>query len=92
MPHPVRAVAKGRHVRTLNVMVWSDDVSGNKSKQFNPHTNVYIANLNLPHRQLQQEYFVRFSSTSPHASSSEQLNVMAQKALVVTFLLGEPMN
>jgi hypothetical protein len=48
------------------------DVSGNVSKQYNAHTNVYVANLNLPHQRLSQEYFVRFCSTSPHASSSEQ--------------------
>jgi hypothetical protein len=59
-------------------MPWSDDVSGNHSKQYNPHTNVYLANVSLPHQKLQQEYFVHFSSTSPHASSSEQLHAMAK--------------
>ncbi|TFK17304.1 hypothetical protein FA15DRAFT_661542 [Coprinopsis marcescibilis] len=53
-------------------MAWSDDVSGNVSKQYNPHTNLYIQNLNLPHEKLSQEYFVRFCSTSSYASSSEQ--------------------
>ncbi|KAJ7868048.1 hypothetical protein B0H14DRAFT_3861606 [Mycena olivaceomarginata] len=32
---------------------------------------MYVTNLNLPHQKLAQEYFVRFASTSPHASSSE---------------------
>ncbi|KAJ7104568.1 hypothetical protein C8R43DRAFT_1092216 [Mycena crocata] len=72
MPHPLREKAQGRPLFRLRIMPWSDDVSGNVSKQYNPHTNMYVANLNLPHQKLQQEYFIRFASTSPHASSSEQ--------------------
>ncbi|KAJ7703504.1 hypothetical protein B0H17DRAFT_1157088 [Mycena rosella] len=72
MPHPLRVKAKGRPMFRLRVMPWSDDVSGNVSKQYNAHTNMYITNPNLPHQKLAQEYFVRFASTSPHASSSEQ--------------------
>ncbi|KAJ7436399.1 hypothetical protein FB451DRAFT_1344639 [Mycena latifolia] len=72
MPHPLREKAQGRPIFRLRVMPWSDDVSGNVSKQYNAHTNMYVTNLNLPHQKLAQEYFVRFASTSPHASSSEQ--------------------
>ncbi len=78
MPHHVRTIAKGRPAFVLGTMIWSDDVSGNVSKQYNAHTNVYIANLNLPHEKLQQEYFVRFSSTSQNASSSEQLHAVCK--------------
>jgi hypothetical protein len=77
MPHPVREIAKGRPTFTIGLMSWADDVSGNSSKQYNAHTNVYSANINLPHRKLQQEYFVRFSSTSPTASALEQLDASA---------------
>ena len=70
--HPLRDKAAGRPIFCIRVMPWSDDVSGNISKQYNAHTNVYMQNLALPHKKLQQEYFVRFVSTSPHASSSEQ--------------------
>ncbi|KAJ7923704.1 hypothetical protein B0H13DRAFT_1864689 [Mycena leptocephala] len=52
MPHSLRKVAKGRPIFRLRVMPWSDDVSGNVSKQYNAHTNVYITNLNLPHQKL----------------------------------------
>jgi hypothetical protein len=72
-PNPLRAKANNRPMFRIQVTVWSDDVSGNVSKQYNPHTNIYLQNLSLPHRNLSQEYFVRFSSTSSHASSSEQL-------------------
>lgn len=69
------------------MMTWSDDVSGNRSKQFNPHTNIYLANLNLPHKQLQQEYFVQFCSTSPTASSSEQISAVAEDSWVNSWVL-----
>ncbi|KAI0682833.1 hypothetical protein BC835DRAFT_1524436 [Cytidiella melzeri] len=74
MPHPVRLKAQGRPTFTLGLMSWADNVSGNRSKQYNAHTNVYSANLSLPHHKLQQEYFVRFSSTSPTATALEQLD------------------
>ncbi|EPQ52923.1 hypothetical protein GLOTRDRAFT_46299 [Gloeophyllum trabeum ATCC 11539] len=79
MPHPVRKIAKGRSAFTLFITPWSDDVSGNVSKQFNPHVNTYLANSTLPHQKLAQEFFVRFCSTSQHASSSEQLDALSEK-------------
>jgi hypothetical protein len=78
MPHPFREKARGRPMFRLRIMPWSDDVSGNVSKQYNAHTNMYVTNLNLPHQKLQQEYFVRFASTSPHASSSEQFVALSE--------------
>ncbi|KAH6905083.1 hypothetical protein BKA70DRAFT_1225871 [Coprinopsis sp. MPI-PUGE-AT-0042] len=41
----------------LRAMPWSDNVSGSKSKQYNAHMNIYIQNLNIPHKKLTQEYF-----------------------------------
>ncbi|EPQ53882.1 hypothetical protein GLOTRDRAFT_106509 [Gloeophyllum trabeum ATCC 11539] len=79
MPHPIRKVARGRAAFTVFITPWSDDVSGNVSKQFNPHVNMYLANSGLPHQKLAQEFFVRFCSTSPHASSSEQLGALSEK-------------
>ncbi|KAJ6600531.1 hypothetical protein DFH09DRAFT_1257967 [Mycena vulgaris] len=78
MPHPLREKARGRPLFRLRTMPWSDDVSGNVSKQYNAHTNTYVTNLNLPHGKLSQEYFVRFTSTSPHASSSEQFVALGE--------------
>jgi hypothetical protein len=40
--------------------------------------NVYMVNANLPHRKVSQEYFVRFCSISPHASSGEQFEALAE--------------
>ncbi|KAJ7443535.1 hypothetical protein FB451DRAFT_1189993 [Mycena latifolia] len=76
MPNPIRTIAKGRPVFSIRIIPWSDDVSRNVSKQFNPHMNVYMASANLPHRKVSQEYFVCFCSTSPHASSGEQFEAL----------------
>ncbi|KAJ7318546.1 hypothetical protein DFH08DRAFT_917520 [Mycena albidolilacea] len=76
-PHPIRAIACGKPVFVLRIMPWADDVSGNRSKQYNAHMNMYLANLNLPHKLLSQEYFVRFCATSQHASSLEQFDALA---------------
>ncbi|KAJ7862001.1 hypothetical protein B0H14DRAFT_3615236 [Mycena olivaceomarginata] len=69
-PHPVREIAQGRPVFVLRIMPWADDVSGNRSKQYNAHMNMYIANINLPHQLLSQEYF--------YASSLEQFDALAE--------------
>ncbi|KAJ7144573.1 hypothetical protein C8R44DRAFT_602437 [Mycena epipterygia] len=76
--NPIRDIAKGKPVFNLRIMPWSDDVSGNVSKQYNPHMNIYIVNANIPHKKLSQEYFIRFCSTSPNASSGEQFDGMSE--------------
>jgi hypothetical protein len=77
-PNPVRAVANSRPVFSLHVMPWADDVSGNRSKQYNPHVNIYMKNLNIPNEKLKQQFFVRFCSTSPDASSNEQFRAFLE--------------
>ncbi|KAJ6545514.1 hypothetical protein B0H19DRAFT_1212296 [Mycena capillaripes] len=81
MPHPVREIAQGRPVFVLRIMPWADDVSGNQSKQYNAHMNMYIAYINLPHQLLSQEYFVRFCATSQYASSLEQFDALAEDCM-----------
>ncbi|THU81998.1 hypothetical protein K435DRAFT_823322 [Dendrothele bispora CBS 962.96] len=75
MPNPKRKlVDEDEDLYVVMIPIWADDVSGNKSKQYNKHINLYMENSNLPARLLQQEYFVNFLSTSPHASSPEQFS------------------
>ncbi|KAF9786365.1 hypothetical protein BJ322DRAFT_1099898 [Thelephora terrestris] len=76
--NPVRAIANGKPVFSLRVMPWADDVSGNRSKQYNPHVNIYMKNLNIPSEKLKQQFFVRFCSTSPDASSNEQFRAFLE--------------
>ncbi|KAJ3978510.1 hypothetical protein F5890DRAFT_1422552, partial [Lentinula detonsa] len=72
MPNPLRALAGGDDLYIVMVPLWCDDVSGNKSKQYNKHINIYSVNGSLPGQMLQQEYFVNFVSTSPNATPLEQ--------------------
>jgi hypothetical protein len=87
MPNPLRVIAGGDDLYVVMVPMWADDVSGNKSKQYNKHMNMYMANSNLPGRLLQQEYFVRFVSTSPHASSPEQFSAIKEQIQYFFFAL-----
>jgi hypothetical protein len=87
MPNPVRKIANGQPVFSICIVPWSDDISGNISKQFNPHMNVYMVNTNLPHRKVSQEYFIWFCSTSPHASSGEQFEALAGNLYAYTIPL-----
>ncbi|KAJ7673015.1 hypothetical protein DFH06DRAFT_1279686 [Mycena polygramma] len=79
IPNAFRAIDNGEDLFTVWVPVWADDVSGARSKQYQKHLNVYTANANLPGQLLQQEYFVRFVSTSPHAGALEQLKVVVNQ-------------
>ncbi|KAJ6625266.1 hypothetical protein B0H10DRAFT_2161888 [Mycena sp. CBHHK59/15] len=58
-------------VYSIPLAVFIDDVSGNKSKQWNKHFSCYMSNGALPRTKLENEYHVRFVATSPFASPLE---------------------
>jgi hypothetical protein len=73
MPNPLwKLVDEDEDLVVVMVSPWADNVSGNRSKQYNKHMNMYTGNGCLPGRLLQQEYHVHFICSSPHASSAEQ--------------------
>ncbi|KAJ7315199.1 hypothetical protein DFH08DRAFT_820801 [Mycena albidolilacea] len=71
MPHPLREKAGSRMVYSIPLAIFIDDVSGNKSKQWNKHFSCYMSNGAVPRTKLENEFHVRFVATSPFASPLE---------------------
>ncbi|KAG8696148.1 hypothetical protein FRC09_008704 [Ceratobasidium sp. 395] len=80
MPNPLRKLAgDSEELVTCFIKPWCDDVSGGRTKQYQPHNNIYVAHANLPGHLLNQEYCVRFASTATHASSVEQFEAIKKQ-------------
>ncbi|KAF7797791.1 hypothetical protein EIP86_008993 [Pleurotus ostreatoroseus] len=76
MPHPLRDASNGRMVYAVPIIIFMDDVSGNISKQWNKHHVVYMSNANMPREMIDQEFCVRFVSSSPHATPMELMDAL----------------
>jgi hypothetical protein len=79
MPNPDRnLIPEGYDLYDVYLATWFDDVSGNRSKQYNKHFVGYAANTNLPGQLLQQEFFVEYLSNSQNATALEQLSAIKE--------------
>lgn len=72
-------------VYAVPLIIFMDDVSGNISKQWNKHFVIYMSNANLQREMLDHEFFVRFVTSSPHASPMELMHAMKQSISYVSF-------
>ncbi|KAG9088201.1 hypothetical protein FRC07_012637, partial [Ceratobasidium sp. 392] len=78
MPHPLRQQAAGREVYSEPLIVFQDDVSANRTKQWNKHHVVYASNAALPREELNKASNVKFVCSSPHAQPLEMMRCMMQ--------------
>jgi hypothetical protein len=71
LPNPWRTKADGKIIRHIPTTMYSDNTSGNISKQFNKHISFYFTFSGLPPTLTNQEYNCHFLSTSNRATVLE---------------------
>ena len=64
-----------------SLIIFMDNVSGNISKQWNKHYVIYMSNASLPREMLDQEFNVRFVTSSPHPSPMELMHAMKESMM-----------
>ncbi|KEP45802.1 hypothetical protein V565_240180, partial [Rhizoctonia solani 123E] len=82
LPHPLRQKAQGRPVYSIPFIVFQDDVSGNRTKQFNKHNVCYMTNAALPRTEYNKTPNIRFvglSTTCTPLEMMEGLTTMFQE-------------
>ncbi|KAF8595090.1 hypothetical protein BDV93DRAFT_457655 [Ceratobasidium sp. AG-I] len=78
MPHPLRIKADGRPVYSIPFIVFQDDVSGNRSKQWNKHYVIYGSNAALPRQELNKVANTRFFGASTRSKPLEMMSGICQ--------------
>ncbi|KAF7296843.1 hypothetical protein MIND_00915600 [Mycena indigotica] len=71
MPNPKRQLSGERDFYVLGLTIWIDDVSGNRSKQYNKFMVMVAQNTALPGKLLKQEFHVHFMGASQHVTTAE---------------------
>ncbi|CAH7688187.1 hypothetical protein PPACK8108_LOCUS23115 [Phakopsora pachyrhizi] len=66
-----RNILLGKMIRHIPLNIYSDDTSGNLSKQWNKHISIYMTLSGLPPKYSNQEYNTMFVATSNIASALE---------------------
>jgi hypothetical protein len=84
--HPLRQKAGRRPVYSIPIILFLDDVSGNRSRQWNKHYCCYMSNGALPREQIEAQFHVRFVATSPNATPLEIMRGIRDDVECVLFL------
>ncbi|KAI8457316.1 hypothetical protein BY996DRAFT_6616167 [Phakopsora pachyrhizi] len=71
LPNPWRIKAQGRMIRHVHLNIYSDDTSGNLSKQWNKHISIFMSLAGLSPHISNQEYNTLFVATSNTATALE---------------------
>ena len=79
--HPLRAVAKGKPVYSVPLLVWEDDWRGTVSQNNYSHTSILYSNAALDRRDLDNlTTSVHFFSTSAAAEPADLLDALVRES------------